>query len=137
MNTFRKLLLLCWALLVPLVSMAVSSMPKVSTDKEVHWYLLKFTNSGMVVEAAKANAGARQAAMTGIDAQLWKVEGSAAAGYTITNKLGCNSMSPILKKWGWLRLRSNPPRTINSRLLLAKQRISLHRLKFILKPTNK
>ena len=49
MNTFRKLLLLCWALLVPLVSMAASSMPKVSTDKEVHWYLLKFTNSGMVV----------------------------------------------------------------------------------------
>ena len=88
MNTFRKLLLLCWALLVPLVSMATSSMPKMSTDKEVHWYLLKFTNSGMVVEAAKPNAGARQAAMTGIDAQLWKVEGSAAAGYTITNKLG-------------------------------------------------
>ena len=88
MNTFRKLLLLCCALLVSLASVAASSMPQVSTDKEVHWYLLKFTNSGMVVEAAKANAGARQAAMTGIDAQLWKVEGSAAAGYTITNKLG-------------------------------------------------
>ena len=88
MNTFRKLFLLCWALLVSLVSLAAPSMPKVSTAQEVHWYLLKFTNSGLVVEASKANSGARLAAMTGVDAQLWKVEGSAAEGYTFTNKAG-------------------------------------------------
>ena len=88
MNTFRKLFLLCWALLVSLVSLAAPSMPKVSTAQEVHWYLLKFTNSGLVVEASKANSGAHLAAMTGVDAQLWKVEGSAAEGYTFTNKAG-------------------------------------------------
>lgn len=88
MNTFRKLFLLCWALLASLVSLAAPSMPKVSTAQEVHWYLLKFTNSGLVVEASKANSGARLAAMTGVDAQLWKVEGSAAEGYTLTNKMG-------------------------------------------------
>ena len=88
MNTFRKLFLLCWAVLVSLVSLAAPSMPKVSTAQEVHWYLLKFTNSGLVVEASKANSGVHLAAMTGVDAQLWKVEGSAAAGYTLTNKMG-------------------------------------------------
>ena len=113
MNTFRKLFLLCWAVLVSLVSLAAPSMPKVSTAQEVHWYLLKFTNSGLVVEASKANSGVHLAAMTGVDAQLWKVEGSAAAGYTLTNKMGlyllknevmnraCNSMSPTPKKRVW------------------------------------
>ena len=108
MNTFRKLLLLCCALLVSLASVAASSMPQVSTDKEVHWYLLKFTNSGMVVEAAKANAGARQAAITGIDAQLWKVEGSAAAGYTITNKLGLQLYVTNTQEMGMVEAAKQP-----------------------------
>lgn len=85
---YRKLLLFCWAFLVAVVSHAESSFPQVSTSQETYWYFLKFSNSGLVVEANKADTGARLAAMTGVDAQLWKVEGSATAGYTLTNKKG-------------------------------------------------
>ena len=85
---YRKLLFLCWVLLVSMMIRAVPSFPQVSTSQETYWYFLKFTNSGLVLEANKANTGAHLAAMTGVGAQLWKVEGTATAGYTLTNKMG-------------------------------------------------
>ncbi len=61
---------------------------KVSNDKEEYWYCIsfksedkKFTSSisGAQIAAGAANSG---------DADLWKITGGKATGYTLTNRLG-------------------------------------------------
>lgn len=62
--------------------------PVVSTDDGVHWYALRFCNGKAVVEAQGEGRQISTAGVTGSDAQMWKVEGSDAEGYTLTSRSG-------------------------------------------------
>lgn len=85
---FKKILSLIALLAVVLHVSAAPTEPKVSTADEVHWYLLQFLNGNNVLEAKADGAGVRTAAATAKAAQLWKIEGDATTGYTLTNKQG-------------------------------------------------
>ncbi len=83
----KKILSFLFALLcVGMVRAA--ELPTVSTAGNEVWYLIQFLNGENVLTAQgdgeKVIAGAPMAK----DSQLWKLEGSATAGYTLTSKNG-------------------------------------------------
>ena len=75
-------------LLFSFVSAWAQSFPTVSTDGNAVYYLIRFMNGGNAFTATTNNAQISTSAATASDAQLWKIEGNDAEGYTFTNKLG-------------------------------------------------
>ena len=82
-------------LFLPLLFMLLTSaqtiaegLPKVSTEQETTWYMIKFMNGGNALTAATDNANITTSGATGSKAQLWKITGSEYDGYVLTNKLG-------------------------------------------------
>lgn len=65
-----------------------AGMPAISTAGNEVWYYLKFKQGIYVVASNGTDVVCKSAIPTGNSTQLWKVEGSASAGYTFTNKLG-------------------------------------------------
>ena len=64
------------------------SFPTVSTAENTVWYLIQFVNGGNAITAETSGADVTTSAAVGRDAQLWKVEGTEADGYQLTNKKG-------------------------------------------------
>ena len=62
--------------------------PQVSSGDQVHWYVLKFLNQNNVLEAKGDGAEVKTAGFKGNKNQLWKIEGNATTGYTLTCKNG-------------------------------------------------
>ena len=62
--------------------------PQVSSGNQVHWYVLKFLNQNNVLEAKGDGAEVKTAGFKGNKNQLWKIEGNATTGYTLTCKNG-------------------------------------------------
>lgn len=62
--------------------------PQVSSGDQVHWYVLKFLNLNNVLEAKSDGAEVKTAGFKGSKNQLWKIEGDATTGYTLTCKNG-------------------------------------------------
>ena len=62
--------------------------PQVSLGNQVHWYVLKFLNQNNVLEAKGDGAEVKTAGFKGSKNQLWKIEGNATTGYTLTCKNG-------------------------------------------------
>lgn len=62
--------------------------PQVSSGDQVHWYVLKFLNQNNVLEAKGDGAEVKTAGFKGNKNQLWKIEGDATTGYTLTCKNG-------------------------------------------------
>lgn len=62
--------------------------PQVSSGNQVHWYVLKFLNQNNVLEAKGDGAEVKTAGFKGNKNQLWKIEGDATTGYTLTCKNG-------------------------------------------------
>lgn len=62
--------------------------PQVSSGNQVHWYVLKFLNQNNVLEAKGNGAEVKTAGFKGNKNQLWKIEGDATTGYTLTCKNG-------------------------------------------------
>lgn len=63
-----------------------ATKPKTSTASEPLWYLVQFTKGNGVIEAQGNNADVLTALGSGKDAQLWRLEGSDAGGYTLVSK---------------------------------------------------
>ena len=70
------------------LGLRAAGLPKLSTDTQEYWYFLKFAQGVYVVASEGDGAMCRSAIPTGRSTQLWKVEGSSADGYTLTNKQG-------------------------------------------------
>ncbi|MBQ7540037.1 MAG: hypothetical protein IJT13_02820, partial [Bacteroidaceae bacterium] len=62
-----------------------SDLPKISENGNEYWYYLKFTQGSYVVASDGDGIVCKSAIPTGQRSQLWKVEGSATSGYTLTN----------------------------------------------------
>lgn len=74
--------------------------PQVSSGNQVHWYVLKFLNQNNVLEAKGDGAEVKTAGFKGNKNQLWKIEGNATTGYTLTCKNGMKLYTTTTAKEG-------------------------------------
>ena len=97
-------------LFVVLTACAVraAGFPQLSGGGDEYWYYLKFTQGSYVVAADGDAVVCTSAFPTGRAAQLWKVEGSASAGYTFTNKLGQTLYAVATTQGSEIRAASTP-----------------------------
>ncbi len=84
----HKLLTLLTLVMLALHVNAAPTEPTVSTSSDVHWYLLQFLNGEGVLQANTDGTNVTTGIPTGKAAQLWKIEGDATTGYTLTSKSG-------------------------------------------------
>ena len=84
----KKTLFLLLALTLTATRALAAGLPTLSDGDNAYWYYLKFTQGAYVVASEGDGVVCKSAIPTGMKSQLWKVEGSASAGYTLTNKLG-------------------------------------------------
>lgn len=99
--------ILCgWLLLLAQVCSA--GFPVLSSGDEVTWYIVQFLNGGAALTASGDGSLVKTATLTGDDSQLWKVEGSAGEGYTLTSKTGLRLYTDTTAKNGNFYAASNP-----------------------------
>lgn len=84
----KKHLLCLLCLIAGFINSFAQEFPETSNDENTKWYLIQFMNGGNAFTAATPNAQITTSAAVGSDAQLWKITGDDADGYTFTNKLG-------------------------------------------------
>jgi len=106
MKTRLFSLLGVWCLLWAHVCAA--GFPTVSTGDDVTWYVVQFLNGGSALSATTDGGQVKTATLTGSDEQLWKVEGSASAGYTLTSKTGLKLYTGTTAKNGMFYAASAP-----------------------------
>lgn len=82
--------------------------PQVSSGNQVHWYVLKFLNQNNVLEAKSDGAEVKTAGFKGSKNQLWKIEGNATTGYTLTCKNGMKLYTTTTAKEGKFKAGNTP-----------------------------
>lgn len=82
--------------------------PQVSSGNQVHWYVLKFLNQNNVLEAKGDGAEVKTAGFKGSKNQLWKIEGNATTGYTLTCKNGMKLYTTTTAKEGKFKAGNTP-----------------------------
>ena len=82
--------------------------PQVSSGDQVHWYVLKFLNQNNVLEAKGDGAEVKTAGFKGNKNQLWKIEGDATTGYTLTCKNGMKLYTTTTEKEGKFKAGNTP-----------------------------
>lgn len=82
--------------------------PQVSSGNQVHWYVLKFLNQNNVLEAKGDGAEVKTAGFKGNKNQLWKIEGDATTGYTLTCKNGMKLYTTTTAKEGKFMAGNTP-----------------------------
>lgn len=82
--------------------------PQVSSGDQVHWYVLKFLNQNNVLEAKGDGAEVKTAGFKGNKNQLWKIEGDATTGYTLTCKNGMKLYTTTTAKEGKFKAGNTP-----------------------------
>ena len=82
--------------------------PQVSSGNQVHWYVLKFLNQNNVLEAKGDGAEVKTAGFKGSKNQLWKIEGNATTGYTLTCKNGMKLYTTTTAKNGMFMAGNTP-----------------------------
>lgn len=87
---------------------AVPVEPQVSLGDQVHWYVLKFLNQNNVLEAKGDGAEVKTAGFKGNKNQLWKIEGNATTGYTLTCKNGMKLYTTTTAKEGKFKAGNTP-----------------------------
>lgn len=87
--------------------------PQVSSGNQVHWYVLKFLNQNNVLEAKGDGAEVKTAGFKGNKNQLWKIEGDATTGYTLTCKNGMKLYTTTTAKNGMFKAGNTPNENIH------------------------
>lgn len=82
--------------------------PQVSSGNQVHWYVLKFLNQNNVLGAKGDGAEVKTAGFKGNKNQLWKIEGNATTGYTLTCKNGMKLYTTTTAKEGKFMAGNTP-----------------------------
>lgn len=82
--------------------------PQVSSGDQVHWYVLKFLNQNNVLEAKGDGAEVKTAGFKGNKNQLWKIEGDATTGYTLTCKNGMKLYTTTTAENGMFKAGNTP-----------------------------
>lgn len=82
--------------------------PQVSLGDQVHWYVLKFLNQNNVLEAKGDGAEVKTAGFKDNKNQLWKIEGNATTGYTLTCKNGMKLYTTTTAKEGKFKAGNTP-----------------------------
>lgn len=82
--------------------------PQVSSGDQVHWYVLKFLNKNNVLEAKGDGAEVKTAGFKGNKNQLWKIEGDATTGYTLTCKNGMKLYTTTTAENGMFKAGNTP-----------------------------
>lgn len=82
--------------------------PQVSSGNQVHWYVLKFLNQNNVLEAKGDGAEVKTAGFKGNKNQLWKIEGNATTGYTLTCKNGMKLYTTTTAENGMFKAGNTP-----------------------------
>lgn len=82
--------------------------PQVSSGDQVHWYVLKFLNQNNVLEAKSDGAEVKTAGFKGSKNQLWKIEGDATTGYTLTCKNGMKLYTTTTAENGMFKAGNTP-----------------------------
>lgn len=82
--------------------------PQVSSGNQVHWYVLKFLNQNNVLEAKGNGAEVKTAGFKGNKNQLWKIEGDATTGYTLTCKNGMKLYTTTTAENGMFKAGNTP-----------------------------
>lgn len=82
--------------------------PQVSSGNQVHWYVLKFLNQNNVLEAKGDGAEVKTAGFKGNKNQLWKIEGNATTGYTLTCKNGMKLYTTTTAEEGKFKAGNTP-----------------------------
>ncbi len=82
--------------------------PQVSLGNQVHWYVLKFLNQNNVLEAKSDGAEVKTAGFKGSKNQLWKIEGNATTGYTLTCKNGMKLYTTTTAQEGKFKAGNTP-----------------------------
>lgn len=82
--------------------------PQVSSGDQVHWYVLKFLYQNNVLEAKGDGAEVKTAGFKGNKNQLWKIEGNATTGYTLTCKNGMKLYTTTTAKEGKFMAGNTP-----------------------------
>lgn len=82
--------------------------PQVSSGNQVHWYVLKFLKQNNVLEAKGDGAEVKTAGFKGNKNQLWKIEGNATTGYTLTCKNGMKLYTTTTAKEGKFMAGNTP-----------------------------
>lgn len=82
--------------------------PTISSGDQVTWYLLRFLNRNNVLEAKADGAEVLTASAMASDAQLWKIEGNEAEGYTLTSKNGMKLYTTTTQKEGMFHAAKAP-----------------------------
>ena len=105
----KRLSFLLFILFAGLSTVVAAGFPKVSNGSQEYWYYLKFTQGSVIVASNGEGEVCKALIPSGKGAQLWKVEGSAAAGYTFTNQLGLRLYATDTSQGSEIRAAANPP----------------------------
>lgn len=103
----RRIVLILLCMLAAWSAIA-SDLPKISENGNEYWYYLKFTQGSYVVASDGDGVVCKSAIPTGRRSQLWKVEGSATSGYTMTNKLGLTLYAVATSQGSEIRASQTP-----------------------------
>lgn len=103
-----RLLTLLTLVMIVLHLNAAPVEPQVSSGNQVHWYVLKFLNQNNVLEAKGDGAEVKTAGFKGNKNQLWKIEGNATTGYTLTCKNGMKLYTTTTAKEGKFMAGNTP-----------------------------
>lgn len=103
-----RLLTLLTLVMTVLYLNAAPVEPQVSSGDQVHWYVLKFLNQNNVLEAKGDGAEVKTAGFKGNKNQLWKIEGNATTGYTLTCKNGMKLYTTTTAKEGKFKAGNTP-----------------------------
>lgn len=104
----KRILLIFLFMAGALTALHAATKPTASTDDQTVWYVIRFLNGGNALTAQGDGEKVKTAVPVGKASQLWKLEGTDDAGYTLTSKNGLVLYTENVQKNGMFYAGSTP-----------------------------